>query len=198
MALTRCVTVLVAAGICLLSAIEASAADAERGRTLVYGCLGCHGVENAKNAYPKYSVPKLGGQNAGYVVAALDQYARGDRWHPTMRGYASTLTPEDRADIAAYFASLEGKTSQAPGTPPEKAQACVACHGQTGQGTMDEYPNIGGQHPDYIQQALNDYRLGKRKNPIMAPFAQQLTREDVAALAAWFARQPGLVTPKLD
>ena len=53
---------------------------------------------------------------------------------------------------------------------------------------MDEYPNLAGQHADYLAQALNDYRLGKRKNAIMAPFAQQLTREDIAALAKFFSR----------
>ena len=44
---------------------------------------------------------------------------------------------------------------------------------------MDEYPNLAGQHADYIAQALNDYRLGKRKNPIMQPFAQQLSQDDI-------------------
>jgi cytochrome c553 len=178
----------------------ASAADAGKGRKLVYACLGCHGIENSKNAYPKYAVPKLGGQNQGYVIAALDQYASGGRWHPTMQGYAATLSKQDRADIGAFFASIDRSASnESPAEGrPAKAEACVACHGQNGEGTLDEYPNIGGQHADYLAQALNDYRLGKRKNPVMAPFAQQLTREDIAALAAWFARQPGLVTPALD
>jgi cytochrome c553 len=180
-----------------LSSAAALAADAERGKKLVYACIGCHGIENSKNAYPKYSVPKLGGQNEAYIVAALDQYASGNRWHPTMRGYATTLSREERADIAAYFASIgvEAAKRDPDASPPATAQACVACHGQDGRGTIDEYPDIGGQHPDYLEQALNDYRLGKRKNPIMLPFAQQLSREDIAALAAYFAEQPGLVTP---
>jgi cytochrome c553 len=63
---------------------------------------------------------------------------------------------------------------------------------------MDEYPNLAGQHADYIEQALNDYRLGKRKNPIMAPFAQQLTKEDIEVLAEYFSEQKGLETPELD
>ena len=194
------VRLLLVAGFVCLSAATASAADAEKGGKLVYACLGCHGSENYKNAYPKYSVPKLGGQNEAYIVAALGQYAAGDRWHPTMQGYASTLTPDERADIAAFFNSAGKKVSgeKTAGEPPKKAEACVACHGQSGAGTMAEYPNIGGQHADYLAQALNDYRLGRRKNPIMAPFAQQLTRDDVEALARYFAKQAGLVTPSLD
>jgi cytochrome c553 len=174
--------------------------DAARGETLAYTCLGCHGIEHYKNAYPKYSVPKLGGQNAGYIVAALGQYDDGNRWHPTMQGYASGLTDQERADLAAYFngAAEAGSGAEPVGTPPEQAAACVACHGRNGAGTMDEYPDLAGQHADYLAQALNDYRLGKRKSPIMQPFAQQLTRDDIEALAEFFSAQKGLETPGHD
>jgi cytochrome c553 len=192
---------LFAAGMLATLAFSAHAdGDAARGRELAYTCLGCHGIEHYRNAYPKYSVPKLGGQNEAYLVTALGQYRAGNRWHPTMQGYASTLTDAERADLAAYFAAVAAAQSDAApvGTPPAKADACVACHGRNGEGTAEEYPNIGGQHADYLAQALNDYRLGKRKSPIMQPFAQQLSREDIAALAAFFSKQPGLVTPQHD
>ena len=74
----------------------------------------------------------------------------------------------------------------------------MACHGRNGEGTTDEYPDLGGQHADYVAQALNDYRLGRRKSPIMEPFAQQLSREEIAALASFFSKQSGLVTPPQD
>jgi len=192
---------LIAAALLAFAAVAAQAdGDAERGHKLAYTCLGCHGIEHYKNAYPKYSVPKLGGQNTAYIVAALGEYKAGNRWHPTMQGFASSLTDQERADLAAYFSSLEPAKpgAETVGTPPAQAEACVACHGKNGQGTTDEYPNLGGQHADYLAQALNDYRLGKRKNPIMAPFAQQLTREDIATLAKFFSRQPGLETPSHD
>ena len=174
--------------------------DAARGAKLAYTCLGCHGIENYKNAYPKYSVPKLGGQNEDYVVAALGEYESGARWHPTMRGLASGLTRQERADLAAYFKqAAPALTSAEPaGTPPEAAAACVACHGRSGVGTMGEYPNLAGQHADYLARSLNDYRLGKRKNPLMQPFAQQLSQEDIEALAEFFAAQDGLETLELD
>jgi cytochrome c553 len=84
------------------------------------------------------------------------------------------------------------------GTPPEAAATCVACHGKNGVGTMDEYPNLAGQHADYLAQALNDYRLGRRKNPIMQPFAQQLTQDEIHALAEFYASQKGLKTLQRD
>ena len=184
----------------LVSAAAQADGDIARGAKLVYTCLGCHGVENYKNAYPKYSVPKLAGQNAAYLAAALAEYKSGARWHPTMRGYASALSDQDRADLAAFLSMAGAKVSSAEpvGTPPEQAATCVACHGKTGVGTMDEYPNLAGQHADYMVQALNDYRLGKRKNPIMQPFAQQLSPDDIKALAKFFAAQKGLATLKLD
>jgi cytochrome c553 len=191
----------IAAALLAIPALAAQAdGDAARGETLAYTCLGCHGIEHYKNAYPKYSVPKLGGQNAAYIVAALGQYKDGNRWHPTMQGYATGLTDQERADLAAYFHGVaQGGTDAEPvGTPPEQAAACVACHGRTGAGTMEEYPNLAGQHADYLAQAMNDYRLGKRKSPIMQPFAQQLTRDDIEALADFFSEQKGLETPEHD
>jgi cytochrome c553 len=162
--------------------------------------MGCHGIENYKNAYPKYSVPKLAGQSAVYIAAALGEYEAGARWHPTMKGLASTLSAQDRADLAAWFQGPERAKSgpQPVGTMPKAAAPCTACHGQDGVGTLPENPTLSGQHADYLVQALNDYRLGKRQNPIMAAFATQLTRDDIKALAAYFAQQPGLSTPQLN
>ena len=56
-----------------------AAGDAERGKTLSYTCLGCHGIEGYRNAYPSFRVPKLGGQKAEYIVAALQGYRDGLR-----------------------------------------------------------------------------------------------------------------------
>jgi len=182
----------------LAAPVLADDGDAERGRTLAYSCMGCHGIENYKNAYPKYSVPKLGGQGAAYIAAALAEYDAGARWHPTMKGMASTLSAQDRTDLAAWFQGLQRARSGASpvGTAPATAAACTACHGQDGVGTLPENPTLAGQHADYLAQALNDYRLGKRQNPVMGTFAGQLTRDDIQALAAYFSSQSGLSTPK--
>src|SRR5262245_21116932 len=89
------------------AAVNANAADgdAKRGKVLAYTCHGCHGVPDYKNAFPNYSVPKLGGQNAEYLITALNAYASGDRSHQTMHSQAATLSDQDRADIAAYLQS---------------------------------------------------------------------------------------------
>ncbi|HEU0224434.1 MAG TPA: c-type cytochrome [Steroidobacteraceae bacterium] len=193
-------TLIVAAALALLSAPALADGDPARGQKLAYTCMGCHGIAHYKNAYPKYSVPKLGGQSADYIAAALASYQAGARWHPTMTGLASSLSEQDRADLGAYFAGFASlKPAAKPaGTAPAAAAACAACHGADGVGTLPENPTLAGQHADYLAQALNDYRSGRRKNPIMGTFAAQLTKEDIAAITAYFARQPGLTTPKLD
>ncbi|HUG02951.1 MAG TPA: c-type cytochrome [Steroidobacteraceae bacterium] len=182
-----------------LVASAAAAADAENGRKLAYACMGCHGIENYKNAYPKYSVPKLGGQSATYIVGALAEYDSGARWHPTMQGYAATLSEQDRADLAAWFASQSARKPGAKpvGKLPEAAAACTACHGTDGVGNIAENPTLAGQHADYLEQTLNDYRLGKRTNPIMGTFAKALTREEIRMLSRYYSQQPGLTTPQL-
>jgi len=62
-------------------------------------------------------------------------------------------------------------------------------------GILPEYPTIAGQHADYIERALKDYRSGKRQNAIMNGFAGQLADADIKALAAYFSAQKGLYTP---
>jgi len=57
-----------------------------------------------KSAFPElYHVPKLGGQKAAYIVAALKAYKKGERDHATMRAIAADLSDQDMEDIAAYY-----------------------------------------------------------------------------------------------
>jgi cytochrome c553 len=73
-----------------------------------------------------------------------------------------------------------------------KSTTCAACHGADGISTVPSFPKLAGQHYDYLVQALRDYRTGKRKNPIMAGQAANLSDEDMADLAAYFSAQKGL------
>ena len=82
------------------------AGDPARGKELSYTCLGCHGIDGYKNAYPNYHVPRLGGQNEQYVVNALTAYKKHERAHPTMRAQAESFSDQDIANIAAYISSV--------------------------------------------------------------------------------------------
>jgi len=172
----------------------ASAADVARGAKLAYTCHGCHGIPNYKNAYPVYNVPKLGGQHTAYLVLALKAYSSQERAHATMHAQAATFSEQDMQDLAAYLAGQELKpTGKAVGAAPKAAQTCVACHGNDGIGILPEYPNLAGQHEDYIEAALKAYRSGQRKNPVMGGMAANLKDEEIRELAAYYSSQrPGL------
>jgi cytochrome c553 len=91
-------------------AASAHAADvvgnAKAGQGKVAMCIGCHGIPDYRTAYPEvYRVPILGGQNAAYLSNALHAYKKGDRHFDTMRAVASSLSDQDIADIAAYYAA---------------------------------------------------------------------------------------------
>ncbi len=175
----------------------APAGDAARGKAISYTCLGCHGIDGYKNAYPMYSVPKLEGQHPDYLAAALKGYRDGDRSHLTMHSQASTLSDQDIQDIAVYFAGkpLAPAPGAKPATPPPAAALCTSCHGADGISIAPSYPSLAGQHPDYIVRAIGEYKKGGRKNPIMKQFAGNLSDADAQVIAAYFSRlSPGLKT----
>lgn len=83
----------------------APAGDAKAAHQKIAMCEGCHGIPGYRTAYPAvYQVPKLGGQQAAYLVNALNGYKTGQRNHPSMRGIAASLSEKDIADLAAYYA----------------------------------------------------------------------------------------------
>jgi len=174
-----------------LAGTAQAAGDAARGKQIGYTCLGCHGIDNYKNVYPTYNVPKLTGQHAEYIVAALKGYRGKQRSHATMFAQASSLSDQDMEDVAAYLAgAVLPAGAPAKGAAPQKVtELCSACHGANGVGITGDYPTLAGQHADYLARALVEYQKGDRKNPIMAQFAGQLSAADVKAIADYYAGQ---------
>ena len=142
--------------------------DAGAGAKKVAMCIGCHGLPNYQASFPEvYKVPKIAGQNAKYIVAALNGYKSGDRKHPSMRGIAGSLSDQDIADVAAYY-EAQGKDGDAAAVPAQaeappaalkdKLAPCVACHGTNFNNTTDPAnPRLAGQHADYLYAALKAY-----------------------------------------
>jgi cytochrome c553 len=177
-----------------------AAGDPARGAELSTTCMGCHGIVGYRNAYPSYRVPMLGGQKPEYMVIALQGYRSGTRPHKTMQAQAASLSDQDMQDIAAFFAS-EGEpvkgNAPATGAGKEKAVVCAACHGEAGISSAPVWPNLAGQHRDYLEQALDQYRQKHRQDPVMQGQAMSLTDQDVKDLAAWFSSQSGVFTVHL-
>jgi len=98
--------------------------------------------------------------------------------------------------LAALVAAGPALAADMP--TPEKVTVCAACHGADGKATQPIYPHLAGQYANYIEQALKEYRSGKRKNPIMGAQAAGLTDADIRALAAHYAAQSSLLhTPSI-
>jgi cytochrome c553 len=95
-------------------------------------------------------------------------------------------------------------SAAATGKAPKQVAACVACHGETGLGVeapLTPKPAVlAGQHVDYLEQALDAYRNGRRQNAVMDSMAKLLlSEEDVKIAASYFANQSSpLVTAKTD
>lgn len=198
MNITKKIALISAAAVLCSAPVSASAAgNASDGETLAYTCLGCHGIDGYRNAYPSYRVPKLGGQKAAYLVVALNGYRDGTRPHPTMVAQATSLSDQQIEDISSYLATLSADTVAAGGSPgvgPAESNACTACHGQNGISLSPTWPTLAGQHEDYLVHALNQYRDGTRENAIMAPMVAALTDADVALLAKYYSSLDGLET----
>ncbi|SEL87613.1 Cytochrome c553 [Colwellia chukchiensis] len=83
--------------------------------------------------------------------------------------------------VAASGDASAGKT---------KAATCAACHGANGIGAADNFPNLAGQHADYIVKQLKAFKNGDRNDALMAPMAAGLPEQDMADVAAYFASLP--------
>ena len=194
---TRTIYRFVAVLLVAMAAPAAAQGDAEAGRELGFTCLGCHGIEGQRNAYPSFRVPRLGGQKVEYLETSLVAYRAGTRPHPTMQAQAGSMTDDDIDNLVAWIATYgeatdTATTEQVAGV--EAAQICVTCHGADGAAVMPEPPVLAGQHEDYLVYALQQYRDGARGGNVMTAFATNLTDADMKLIAAFYASQDGLVT----
>lgn len=100
-----------------------------------------------------------------------------------------------RTMSAALMTLALGTGSAVAAEPPATVRSvCVACHGLDGNGgqpLVAEYPKLAGLQSEYIKKQLRDYQSGKRRHPIMAPMAANLTPEQIDEVAAHYSAQPG-------
>jgi len=188
---------------------DAKPGDRNAGAMKVQMCIGCHDIPGYQSSFPEvYKVPKIAGQNEKYIATALAEYKKGDRKFPTMRAIAASLTDQDMADVAAFYAKLGTgeKAADVPATPPTAPPAvaklltqanCASCHGANFNSPIDpSYPKLAGQYADYLYAALKAYQTDKnphvgRSNAIMMGMARPFTHTELKQLSAYFASLPG-------
>jgi cytochrome c553 len=195
-------------GLALLSSAPALAAgNSKAGEQKAAMCIGCHGIPGYQASFPEvHRVPMISGQNAEYIVAALQAYAKGERRHPSMRGLAGSLSEQDMADLGAFYqqhgrSNVKPVAAQAKAPPPAVAAlldkgACASCHGvDYNKAISPAYPKIAGQHADYLYVALKAYKAAGatvgRDNAIMAAQVKAFTPAELKAMARYIGSLPG-------
>lgn len=151
----------------------AVAGDAVAGKALVAACGACHGADGNSQA-PTF--PKLAGQSEKYLIKQMEDIKSGARVVPEMTGQLDNLSKVDFENIAAYYAGQKmtlagakddkellalGEKIYRGGNAEAQVPACTGCHSPTGAGNAPAgFPQLGGQHADYIAKQLRDFRTG--------------------------------------
>jgi cytochrome c553 len=165
---------------------------------LVADCARCHGSEGRGPA--SKLVPILHGQPAEFLTAALDAYAQGTRASGIMQPIATARAPEDRANIARYYAALSLSSSDGMAASESVARgqtlakdgyggnpACEGCHSAQ---SLAIYPRLAGQNIRYIANRLrlwkNGLAPGTAGEAIMAPIARLLSEQQIDDVAAYY------------
>nr|WP_155438137.1 c-type cytochrome [Pseudoduganella ginsengisoli] len=187
--------------------------NAEAGRIKAESerCLECHGqpgVEQGHSAGEDGKFARLGGQQHAYIVKQVQDFRAGRRKNDFMVMMAASVSDDDVADIAAYFAAqpampaairaeTRGESRSAgqhgpaaalfrQGDAARKVAACATCHGAAGEGIAGMAPVIGGQGRRYLSQQLHNWRSGERSNGAgMREAAASLTDAEIDALALY-------------
>jgi len=182
--------------------IAAAAGDAQAGKAKAQACAACHGADgNSTN--PQW--PSLAGQHAVYISKQLGDFKAGEqRADPVMAGQVAALTPEDMANLGAYFATLTpaggfvseellplGERIYRGGNQDSGVPACIACHGPNGAGDpMAGVPALSGQRANYTAKQLTAFRNGARsndRNGAMRDASRWLSDEEVLAVSEYVA-----------
>jgi cytochrome c553 len=164
-------------------------------------CSVCHGPGGHSQS-PVY--PVLAAQQAEYLekqLKAFRDHSRGEPVaHDFMWGIARGLDDRTIAALAAFFAAqppppgeaadaalaARGRKLYEEGAPDRQIAACSACHGPQAAGA-GLFPRLAGQHPDYVVKQLQFIQNALREVPAMHGLIQQLTPEDMRAVAAYVA-----------
>ena len=175
------------------------AGNPQKGQELAKSCAGCHGSSGI-SSMP--NTPSLAGQLPNYIFKQLQDYADDSRQNPVMSGLAKSISKQDAADLAAWFASLPPAfQSDAPvvyenaeklvknGSNDRLLPPCEVCHGGKGQGQKMDIPRLSGQDAGYLSATLKAFRDGGRHNDIYARMrliAKPLSDEEVNELSEYY------------
>ena len=175
------------------------AGDPTKGEELAKKCSGCHGE---KGISVTASYPSLAGQLPTYLYKQLQDYSTGERQDPMMNGITKSLSQQDAADLAAWFASqtpaFQSRSLMAyeqaenlvkAGSRDRILPPCEVCHGSDGKGQVMDMPALSGQNAAYLSYTLKAFKSGERHNDIysrMRLIAEALTDQEIEELGFYY------------
>ena len=179
-------------------------------------CAACHLDSGA--GQPEVGIPRLAGLRLDYLDQQLSYFADGARRNAVMQPYARVLTPAEREQVAAFYASLPvpvpvdpqasrpdrlalGQNIVEHGNGDSAMPSCSECHGVRGLGVGDFSPGLAGQSAAYIAEQLTTWHDGARRDPkgaFMQAEAARLSRPEIQAVADYLASLPAGGRPAGD
>ena len=169
-------------------------------------CVACHSADG-NSTIP--ANPILAGQHREYLLKQLTEFKSVDgkpqvRNNAVMLGMTATLSGDDMRGLASYFSQQKVKPAKATdpklvaagkilwrrGDPDKGIPACAGCHGPAGAGLPVQYPRLAGQHAEYTETQLKNFRSEERSNDperMMRTIADKLSDKQIKALADYIA-----------
>ena len=86
----------------------------------------------------------------------------------------------------SWLAPAQAQTLADTGAGRKRAAVCAACHGIDGESRNPTIPRLRGQHREYLEKQLRDFRDGRRLDPTMSAMAKPLSDDDIRNLAAYY------------
>lgn len=186
------------------------------GDTTVHRCGRCHGADG--QGLRAAALPRLAGQSPSYLAASLAAFSRKERYSGIMELVAAKLSPEEMRELGRYYGGMEAPRS-APaeeatlviergaaiarrGIPAQRVPSCIPCHGPGAVPRNPLYPDLAGQHADYLVLQLELFKERRRGGTAYAPLMQLVVNglapeqmHDVAMYYASLAPAPRLLPP---
>jgi cytochrome c553 len=166
-------------------------------------CWRCHGTDG-QGRWGAF--PSLAGQRAEYLYRSLRAFATGQRLSGIMTGIAATLDDQAMRGVASYYEGLaprtpaaspdlaaaqRGETIMRHGVPDRDVPACVECHGPAATPRNAGYPQLAGQHAEYLRSQLRLFqerrRGGSGYQNLMHVFVGRLRPDEIADVTRFYA-----------
>ncbi len=176
--------------------------DAAKGKALSEVCTACHGADG-NSANPAW--PTIAGQGEAYLVKQINDFRNDKRTEATMSPMAKGIaSAADVKHLSAYYAAQKtklgtgdkekvalGEAIYRGGVLSTGVAACSGCHGPSGAGnTPAKFPQLAGQHANYVVAQLKAFRSGTRNNDsgkMMRNIVARMTDTEMEAVAEFIA-----------